>query len=113
MKYLFIMTVFFMSACSASSISEDQISQKVAEDIKLALSKEDTRLYFLGGRAPNFPGLDVAEREQLIASCGKRIMENSTDFIDKNEDLTIREWAFQYAKEYNQKMKSHCPLNIK
>jgi len=108
MKCLTIIFALVLSACSVSSISDTQVNDKVNQDIKQALAESDKRLYFLGGRVPNFPGVDAEEVELLVSHCGKRIMENTSDFIKKEDDLKARELAFQYAKEYNQRMKLNC-----
>lgn len=108
MKHLSIILFLFLSACSVSSLNDTQINDKVKQDIKTALSQNDTRLYFLGGRVPNFPGIEAAEVEYLVSQCGKRIMENTSDFIQKDEDLAAREFAFKYATQYNQNMKINC-----
>jgi len=108
MKSLTITFALILSACSASSISDSQVNDKVTVDIDKAIAENDLRFYSMGGRVPNFPGINADELEALVTKCGKRIMENTSDLIKQGEDLKVREIAFQYAKQYNKKMKHIC-----
>lgn len=108
MKHLGFCFLLILTACSASSISENKIEEKVTLNINKAIIENDFRLYSMGGRVPNFPGINADELDILITKCGKRIMENTSDFIKRDEDLKAREIAFLYAKKYNKKMKSAC-----
>ncbi len=108
MKYLSVFFLFNLIACTTSSITEQQMENRVRADIDEALAENDKRLYFMGGRIPNFPGINVEELDDLISKCGKRIVENTSDIIKQNDDIKNRELAFQYAKKYNDIMKFFC-----
>lgn len=109
MKYLNLYFLLSITACSSSSITETQLDDRVASDTNKALVKNDTRLYFLGGRVVNFPGIHINDDlDSLVLKCGKRIMENTSDFMQQADDLKARKLAFQYAKKYNEIMKVNC-----
>jgi len=84
------------------------MDNRVRADIEKALSENDKRLYFLGGRVPNYPGINVEELDDLISRCGKRIVENTSDIIKHSDDIKTKKIAFQYAKKYNEGMKLFC-----
>ena len=89
-------------------MSDDIVEDKITRDINKAVAKRDFRLYSLGGRVPNLPGINNNELEELTSKCGKRIMENTSDILKQDEDLKQLELAYQYAKNYNEKMKLFC-----
>ncbi|EAQ66388.1 hypothetical protein MED121_06885 [Marinomonas sp. MED121] len=100
MKFLSIFVLLFISACSG----EKEINKAITE----AKINKDFRLLSLGGRVPNFPGVEPKELEMLLNICGKRIIENTSDFIQQGENLDSRKAAFQFASEYNQQIKALC-----
>lgn len=108
MKYISLCFFVSLISCSVSSVSEDTLDSRVEKEIQQALSKGDTRLYYMGGRVPNFPGIHTEERERLIAMCGKKLVLNTSDILFNEEEADAHELAFKYAKRYNTAMKSNC-----
>ena len=107
-RFLSIFLMLSLSACSASSVTVGEVEDKVIEDINIAINNHDYRLFYMGGRVLNFPGIDNNEINTLISVCGQKIMNNTSDVLKKEEDLKHLELAYQYAKQYNKRMKLHC-----
>lgn len=103
-----ITSISLLLSLSACSVSNQTLESKVSNDVQQAVSNQDFHLYSLGGRVPNFPGIDSNEQDELVAKCGKRIMENTSDVIKREEDFKRLEIAFEYAKQYNKKMQKFC-----
>lgn len=110
MRWINLFLLSSIAACSTST-TEQQIENKVKADIDSALSTNDKRLYFIGGRVPNFPGIKAGELDKLISQCGKQLVNNSSDIIMQDDDLKARELAFKYAEQYNKLMKVYCLKN--
>ena len=104
MKFISVFILLFLSACSG----EKEINKAISE----AKENNDFRLLSLGGRVPNFPGIEAKELDMLLNTCGKRVIENTSDFIQQGEDLDSRKAAYQFASQYNQQIKALCIKNF-
>jgi hypothetical protein len=80
----------------------------VKHDINQALDIKDYRLLVLVGRGGNALGINAKDADRLKQLCGTKFLPGSTDFVIDQQQLNLLDYAYAYAKTYNQSIVAHC-----
>lgn len=78
------------------------------QEVRANLAKQDYRLIVIAGRGEFAPGISAEQQVEAKARCGVRYLDGLGDVIrPEQEDVHAR--LSDYAREYNQRMVTHCP----
>jgi len=76
-------------------------------DANFAIEKQDFTLLAFAGRVSSFPGIDSGS-STLQQRCGYRLLANSSDALQSEDELSLRKKLYQYAATYNQLVAAAC-----
>jgi hypothetical protein len=87
-------------------------SQSAEDDAKKAIEHQDLRLLGFAGKGYDIPGIDAANKQRYIDSCGLRLFEEFGDVVSNRKQLEKMQQARDYARQYNRIILTVCPKDI-
>jgi hypothetical protein len=113
--------VFYSSSLLAFSSSPEETPYTVADwenslsaedDAKIAIEHQDLRLLGFAGKGYDIPGINAANQQRYIDSCGLRLFEEFGDVVSNRKQLEKMQQARDYARQYNRIILTACPIVI-
>ncbi len=77
-------------------------------DARAALDKGDIRLLGFALRVTSVPGVAAADRQAAMEACGVRLLKGFGDVVRRDEDMSARRQAHEYAGRYNAVVVKSC-----
>ena len=108
MIYLFIAVIFYGCSNTQKQNNPEPVSTNFDQEIEVAMTNQDFRLYGTTGRRVTIPGINVDEYDYAKAHCGIKHLPNTGDVLKSEEQRIDRNNTVDYMKEYNRKMLKLC-----
>ena len=100
--------VFSIADAKAGKYGRQFEDRDPEADARTALDKGDIRLLGFALRVTSVPGVAATDRQAAMEQCGVRLMEGFGDVVRRDEDMSARRQAHEYAARYNAVMLKSC-----